>query len=72
LHFFSTIESYDVKGNEINDINYFINTVVLHFKWKPADLCGLFLDRQDMFGLLYWFDMIIAVKQEELKQYKKK
>ena len=70
MRFFSFISGGGLDGIEINDINYFINTVVLHFKWPPSELRGLFIDRDDINGLLHWYDIVIEVKRLELDSSK--
>lgn len=35
-----------------------VDTVALEMKWLPKDLGSLFIDDEDMYGLVYWFNRI--------------
>jgi hypothetical protein len=53
------------------DLNYVITQVCVYMNWKPLDCEGLFLDREDCFGLLYWYDFILPQLKRDIKAQKK-
>lgn len=35
--------------------------------WPPSVLGGLFFDRQDYYGLLFWYDDMVALSKKTTK-----
>jgi len=40
-------------------------------EWKPLDCEGLFLDREDCFGLLWWYDYVLPQMKRDMNGKKK-
>lgn len=46
-------------------INQVIEQVMLFFKWRPTDLKELYADRQDVWGLYYWYDLYLELRPKK-------
>ena len=70
--FFSFLEVQTVTGEYIVDIDYTIKCIILYQNFKPSDFRGLFLDRDDYEGLLYWYDICLVEMKRAYKESKNK
>ncbi len=41
-----------------------IISVVREYKWPPRLVGGLFIDREDYLGLMFWYDDIVDVTKQ--------
>jgi hypothetical protein len=53
-----------------------VNSIATNYHWPPSVLSGLFIDAEDMFGIVYWYNLIeqsaaeIKRRTEEAKNKK--
>lgn len=66
FRFLNAIPSIDTS------IDYIIRTVVIELQFKPVDIDGLFLDRIDYKGLLYWYDCAMEIIKHRKEANKKR
>ena len=71
--FFSiaSCEAPNGSGKELFDLNYVVAHVCIYMEWKPLDCEGLFLDREDCFGLLWWYDYVLPQMKRDMNGKKK-
>lgn len=57
---------------EILSFDVVVKTIIRTYEWPPSEIGGLFFDRIDYEGLLYWYDDAIEMNKEIKSQMPKK